>query len=132
MKLVFTNGCFDILHVGHLRLLQQARALGDLLVVGVNSDWSVSQLKGESRPVNRLWDRMEMLRGIRGIDVVIPFHDLTPENLVRAIRPDILVKGPGYSFENAPEARAAAEWGAELVVVQGPPISTTKILERLG
>lgn len=130
MTLVFTSGCFDIVHPGHMLLLEKARSLGSLLVVGVNTDWSVSSLKGEFRPVNTLHNRMAVLRAIRWVDAVIPFHEMTPENLVRAIRPDIIVKGPGYSFENCPEARAAAEWGGQLVIVAGPDISTTKILER--
>ena len=132
MKIVFTNGCFDIVHTGHVQFLQRARALGDLLIVGVNTDWSVSQLKGDSRPVNKLADRMAVLRAIRWVDAVIPFAELTPEKLVRGIQPAVLVKGPGYSRENMPEAAGIDAWGGEVVILDGPDVSTTKILERMG
>lgn len=131
MITVFTNGCFDVLHAGHVQYLERARELGDCLIIGVNSDWSVSQLKGADRPINRLADRMAVLRALRCVSAVIPFADLTPEQLVRGIQPQILVKGPGYSLENCPEARAALEWGGKLFVLDGPDISTTEILRRM-
>lgn len=131
MKLVFTSGCWDIIHAGHVQFLERARSLGDCLIVGINTDYSVSCLKGETRPVNRLADRMAVLRAVRWVDVVLPFSELTPVRLVASIRPDVLVKGPGYSVANMPEARVAEAWGAEVVILDGPPISTTTILERL-
>lgn len=114
-----------------MQLLERAKAWGDLLIVGVNTDSSVAALKGEDRPINRLWDRMAVLRAIRFVDCVLPFDELTPENLVRGIRPDFIVKGPGYRMENTPEARIAEAWGCKLIVLDGPDVSSTKILERL-
>jgi rfaE bifunctional protein nucleotidyltransferase chain/domain len=95
-RLVFTNGCFDILHRGHVEYLYAARALGDLLVVGVNSDDSVRRLKGEARPVVALEDRLFVLAGLACVDVVTPFEEDTPRDLIAALLPDILVKGGDY------------------------------------
>src|SRR3989338_2729684 len=92
-KIVFTNGCFDILHVGHVRYLARARALGDCLVIGLNRDASVRSLKGPARPVTQEKDRAEVLSALSSVDYVVLFSDRTPERLIRAIRPDILVKG---------------------------------------
>ncbi len=131
MRIVFTNGCFDVLHRGHVELLRQARELGDLLIVGVNSDESVQKLKGPERPVNCLADRIAVLEAIRWVGGVVPFNDLNPSRLVEKIRPHILVKGPGYSRENMPEAKVAEAWGAEIVILSGPEISTTKIIEKM-
>lgn len=132
MKLVFTNGCFDILHRGHCELLQQARDLGDFLIVGINSDESVAALKGPTRPVNCLADRVVVLKSLRWVDQVIPFDELDPVKLVKYLKPHVLVKGPGYSRENMPEAQAAEAWGGEVVILGGPDISTTKIIEKIG
>lgn len=131
MRLVFTCGCFDLFHAGHALLLEKARGLGDMLVVGVNSDSSIAALKGEDRPIQRLCDRMAVLRSIRWVDAVIPFHDLTAENLVRSIRPDVIVKGNGANWENTPEARVAAEWAGQFVIVRGTDVSTTVLIERM-
>jgi len=95
-RIVFTNGVFDLLHVGHLDLLEKARALGDLLVVGVNSDASVRRLKGNGRPIVPLRERMEMLAGLKPVDYVIPFGEDTPARVIAAIRPAVLVKGADY------------------------------------
>ncbi len=95
-RVVFTNGCFDLLHVGHLALLEKARSLGDALVVGVNSDRSVRRLKGEGRPIVSLAERMEILAGLRAVDYVVPFGETTPARLIAALRPDVLVKGGDY------------------------------------
>lgn len=132
MTIVFTNGCFDLVHAGHVDFLRRARALGDQLIVGVNSDSSVRRLKGDSRPINCLRDRMAVLQAIRWVDAVLLFNEDTPVNLVKQLRPDILVKGPGYCVEIMPEAHAAAAWGASVVILDGPDISTTKIIEKLS
>ena len=95
-KIVFTNGCFDILHVGHVKYLEQAKKLGDILVIGINSDNSVRRLKGETRPVNKLFDRSCILASLSSVDYVIPFDEDTPINLIEKIIPDILVKGGDY------------------------------------
>ena len=99
-KIVFTNGCFDLLHVGHIRYLAQAKKLGDFLIIGLNSDSSVKELKGEDRPINSFEDRATLLSAIESVDVVIMFEEQTPENLIKDIVPDILVKGGDYNIED--------------------------------
>ena len=99
-KIVFTNGCFDLLHVGHIRYLAQAKKLGDFLIIGLNSDSSVKELKGEDRPINSFEDRATLLSAIESVDSVIMFEEQTPENLIKDIVPDILVKGGDYNIEN--------------------------------
>jgi D-beta-D-heptose 7-phosphate kinase/D-beta-D-heptose 1-phosphate adenosyltransferase len=98
-KIVFTNGCFDILHVGHIRYLSEARSLGDILVVGVNSDKSVRNLKGPSRPINSLSDRALLLSELVCVDYVVSFKEQTPLKLIKMIMPDILVKGGDYTLD---------------------------------
>ena len=98
-KIVFTNGCFDLLHVGHVRYLAQAKKLGDFLIIGLNSDSSVKELKGEDRPINSFEDRATLLSAIESVDSVIMFEEQTPENLIKDIVPDILVKGGAYNIE---------------------------------
>jgi D-beta-D-heptose 7-phosphate kinase/D-beta-D-heptose 1-phosphate adenosyltransferase len=95
-KVIFTNGCFDILHRGHASYLQKAKALGDILIVGLNSDESVRRLKGESRPVNSLEDRAYLLAALESVDYVVPFEEDTPYELIKSVQPDILVKGADY------------------------------------
>ena len=99
-KIVFTNGCFDLLHVGHIRYLAQAKKLGDFLIIGLNSDSSVKELKGEDRPINSFEDRAILLSAIESVDSVIMFEEQTPENLIKDIVPDILVKGGDYNIED--------------------------------
>ena len=99
-KIVFTNGCFDLLHVGHIRYLAQAKKLGDFLIIGVNSDTSVKKLKGENRPINLFEDRAALLSALNSVDLVIIFEEQTPENLIKDIVPDILVKGGDYNIED--------------------------------
>ena len=99
-KIVFTNGCFDLLHVGHIRYLAQAKKLGDFLIIGLNSDSSVKELKGENRPINSFEDRATLLSAIESVDSVIMFEEQTPENLIKDIVPDILVKGGDYNIED--------------------------------
>ena len=99
-KIVFTNGCFDLLHVGHIRYLAQAKKLGDFLIIGLNSDSSVKELKGEDRPINSFEDRATLLLAIESVDSVIMFEEQTPENLIKDIVPDILVKGGDYNIED--------------------------------
>ena len=99
-KIVFTNGCFDLLHVGHTRYLAQAKKLGDFLIIGLNSDSSVKELKGKDRPINSFDDRATLLSAIESVDLVIMFEEQTPENLIKDIVPDILVKGGDYNIED--------------------------------
>ena len=129
---VFTNGCFDILHAGHVRYLTAARELGDILVVGLNSDDSVRKLKGEGRPVNPAADRAEVLAGLRAVDHVVVFEEDTAEELVRRLQPDIYVKGGDYSLERLPESAIVAAYGGRTVLV--PMVegrSTTNVIQRL-
>ena len=99
-KIVFTNGCFDLLHVGHIRYLSNAKKLGDFLIVGLNSDESVKILKGQNRPINQFEDRAMLLSALRSVDLVIIFEEQTPENLIKKIVPDVLVKGGDYNIED--------------------------------
>ncbi|PLS69239.1 MAG: D-glycero-beta-D-manno-heptose 1-phosphate adenylyltransferase [Cyanobacteria bacterium M5B4] len=131
--LVLTNGCFDILHAGHVRYLTQARAQGRSLVVGLNSDRSVKQLKGESRPIVTENERAEVLRALKAVDAVVIFDQLTADGLIATLRPEIYVKGGDYTPETLPEAKTVAAIGGKILLI---PIevqtSTTKILQRLG
>ena len=103
-RIVFTNKCFDILHAGHVSYLNRARALGDILIIGVNSDASVSRLKGSTRPINSLTDRIQVLAALSCVHCVISFEEDTPINLIRLICPDIYVKGGDYTKQRLPEA----------------------------
>lgn len=132
-KMVFTNGCFDLLHVGHLRLLQQAAALGDYLIVGVNSDASVQRLKGPSRPINPLAERLEVLAGLECVDAVIAFDDDTPLALIESLAPDVLVKGGDYRPEEVVGREEVEAAGGKLVLI--PLVagrSTTGIVRRMA
>jgi len=133
-RIVLTNGCFDILHAGHVAYLEQARALGDLLVVGLNSDESVRALKGQGRPVNVLADRARVLGGLACVDLVVPFGESTAEALIRALRPEIYAKGGDYTLEtvNQDERQAVCDLGGRYVIVEPVPgHSTTGIIERI-
>ena len=107
MITVFTNGCFDLLHVGHVHLLQFARDQGDRLIVGVNSDASVRRLKGPGRPIVPCVERVSMLCALRGVDRVVVFDEDTPERLIAALRPDVLVKGPDWAGRDTPTCSRA-------------------------
>ena len=115
-KIVFTNGCFDILHVGHIRLLNDAKKLGDILVVGINSDSSVKKLKGENRPVNIESDRKTLLESLKSVDYVFTFDEDNPLNLIKKIRPNILVKGGDYN-ENIIGSDFVIENGGEVKIL---------------
>ncbi len=131
LKLVFTNGVFDILHAGHVRCLHQARAFGDLLFVGVNTDESVHRLeKGPGRPFNPLLDRAEVLEALRDVDAVIPFQADTPIDLILALRPEVYVKGGDYVIEQLPEAAAVTSYGGRVEIVALLPGRSTTVLAR--
>lgn len=119
-RIVLANGCFDLLHVGHLRYLQGAREVGDLLVVGINSDEQVRQLKGAGRPFVPENERAEMVSGLRCVDLVTIFEEPTVEELIRAIRPDFHAKGTDYTAETVPEKDVVAECGGRVVIVGDP------------
>ncbi|MEA3207545.1 MAG: D-glycero-beta-D-manno-heptose 1-phosphate adenylyltransferase [Chthoniobacter sp.] len=133
-RLVFTNGCFDLLHVGHVRYLQQARALGDALLVAVNGDASVRALKGPTRPLNSEDDRAEVLAALAGVDFVVVFHTERVTELIRTIRPQVYAKGGDYTIDSLnPEERVALQdTGAEIRILPlVPGKSTTAILEQM-
>jgi rfaE bifunctional protein nucleotidyltransferase chain/domain len=131
--IVSTNGCFDIIHAGHVACIEIAKGYGDFLVVGVNTDESVRRLKGPGRPVNPLDERMLVLAGLRAVDVVCSFPDDTSVPFVRAIGPDVHVKGGDYAVEDMPEAKAVAEVGGriELAPLIGGR-STTNLLDKIN
>ncbi len=131
-KIVFTNGCFDIIHRGHIELLKFARSLGDVLVVGLNDDGSVRRLKGKNRPINTLEDRALVLLSIRWVDFVVPFSEDTPERIIREISPDILVKGGDYRLEDIAGADFVLSRGGKVEIfnyIHG--YSTSSILQKI-
>lgn len=128
---VFTNGCFDILHRGHVEYLAHAKSLGDRLVVGVNSDRSVRALKGPGRPINTLEDRAVVLAALTSVDAVVEFDQDTPRELIAALRPDVLVKGGDYSADQIVGAQEVTESGGRVVIAPlVPGRSTTGLLQR--
>lgn len=131
-KIVFTNGCFDILHIGHIRYLEEAALRGDLLIVGINSDAGVARLKGEGRPVNSAIERAELVAALHCVDYATIFEEETPNELLSYLKPDIHVKGGDYKKEDLPEAAVVNKYGGEVVVVSFiPDRSTSSILNRV-
>ncbi len=131
-RVVFTNGCFDLLHPGHIRSLEQARELGDALIVGLNSDASVRQLKGEGRPVIAERERAEILAALESVDAVVIFDDLTPREVIARLLPDVLVKGgdwPGDQIVGREEVEAAG--GRVVTVPVMPGHSTSAMLKKI-
>lgn len=131
-RIVLTNGCFDILHPGHVKYLTQARLLGDVLMVGVNSDESVRQLKGNDRPVNALGDRLTVLSALSCIDYLIPFEELTPHRLIQVICPDVYTKGGDYTRETLPETELVEALGGVVEIL--PYVencSTTRLIDQI-
>jgi D-beta-D-heptose 7-phosphate kinase/D-beta-D-heptose 1-phosphate adenosyltransferase len=132
-RVVMTNGCFDILHAGHVAYLEEAKSLGDRLIVAVNDDNSVRRLKGESRPINALEDRLLVLAGLAAVDWVVPFSDDTPAELIAAVLPDVLVKGGDYRPDEIAGGREVLENGGEVRVLSfRDGHSTSRIIEKLG
>lgn len=130
---VFTNGCFDILHVGHVRYLSAAKNFGDVLIVGLNSDASVKILKGNDRPVNNENDRAEVLLALKSVDHVVLFGERTAENLISKIKPDIYVKGGDYTLETLPESKIVQSYGGKVEFI--PMVagrSTTNIIKKIS
>jgi D-beta-D-heptose 7-phosphate kinase/D-beta-D-heptose 1-phosphate adenosyltransferase len=131
-KIVFTNGCFDILHSGHIDLLRKARALGDVLVVAINTDASVARLKGSNRPVLPEAERAELLAGMEMVDFVCVFDEDTPLAAILEVRPDVLVKGADWGLDGIVGRADVERWGGQVIampLVEGP--STTGIIERV-
>lgn len=131
-KTVFSNGCFDLIHSGHVLYLEEAARLGDILIIGLNSDASVRRLKGESRPVNSQTDRTLVLAALESVDYVVIFEEDTPYNLIRAILPDILVKGGDWKPEQIVGSDIVLNNGGKVLSLSfREGISTTGILEKL-
>ena len=131
-KIVFTNGCFDIIHCAHVKLLEYAKSLGDFLVVGLNSDESVSRIKGRKRPIFPFKDRAKVLTSLRVVDLVVPFNEDTPYSLILKLKPDIIVKGGDYREEDVVGADMVKSWGGEVKIfdyIKG--YSTSQIIKNL-
>ena len=130
--MVFTNGCFDLLHRGHLAALEEAKSLGDILIVGMNSDASVRRLKGNGRPMMVAADRTQLLAGFSCVDHVVVFEEETPLELIKQVRPDVLAKGGDYRPEDIVGKREVESWGGKVAIltfVAGK--STTQLLQKI-
>lgn len=131
-KIVFTNGCFDLLHPGHIEYLQKAKALGDVLFIGLNSDPSVKNIKGEKRPINNIHDRVTMLSALESVDFVVVFDEDTPLKLIQQVLPDFLIKGGDYSVKTIVGAEFVLDYGG---VVDTIPFkdgySSTKLINKI-
>lgn len=131
-KIVFTNGCFDILHTGHAKYLKESKKFGDILIVGLNSDSSVKKLKGENRPINNESDRAMLLDELKSVDYVVIFSEDTPTELLNIIKPDIYTKGADYTLQTLPEAKTVIENGGRvefISLVEGK--STTNVVKNI-
>jgi rfaE bifunctional protein nucleotidyltransferase chain/domain len=130
--IAFANGCFDVLHVGHIRYLQGAAKEADVLVVGVNGDESVSELKGTGRPVMNQAERAEIIAAIRGVSYVTIFSERSPGRLISDLKPDVHCKGTDYTADSVPEAEIVRSYGGRIAIVGDPKDhSTTELLEKL-
>ncbi len=123
-KIVFTNGCFDILHAGHIKYLQEAKELGDILIIGLNSDDSIKRLKGKERPINSQTDRAVVLGGLSSVDYVVIFQEDTPLNLIKHIKPDILVKGGDWKVEEIV--------GSDIVLSYNGQVKSLSFIEQIS
>jgi len=131
-RIVFTNGCFDLLHPGHIDYLEKTRALGDVLIVGLNDDDSIRRLKGDSRPINPLPDRAIMMAALKYVDMVVPFSEDAPLNLINLLMPDVLVKGGDYNLDEIIGAKEVRAHGGDVVAlpfVAGH--SSSALIERI-
>ena len=131
-KVVFTNGCFDILHAGHVTYLEAAKAQGDVLVLGLNTDASVRRLKGQERPINSELDRAKVVGALKSVDYVVLFGEQTAEVVIAEVKPDIYVKGGDYTLDTLPEAKIVQSYGGKVAfidMVEGR--STTNIINKI-
>ena len=136
-RIVFTNGCFDILHIGHVKYLEEARSLGDILILGLNTDWSVCANKGPLRPLVAEQDRAEVLAALSCIDYIVMFDEFTPERLIEEIVPNILVKGGDYKIDDIKGRECVEDHGGRVVSIPFIPDKSTSnliklIVERYG
>ncbi|MCD6221226.1 D-glycero-beta-D-manno-heptose 1-phosphate adenylyltransferase [bacterium] len=131
-KIVFTNGCFDILHSGHIKLLKKAKELGDVLILGINKDKSIKKIKGKDRPIMDEKQRIEIISAIEFVDYVVPFGDITPEKLIKRIKPDIIVKGGDYKKNEVIGKDIVEKYGGKVYIFPlVKNISTTKIIKKI-
>ena len=131
-KIVLTNGCFDILHIGHAEYLKESKSLGDILFVGINSDSSVKKLKGDSRPLNNEIDRAKLLGYLKFVDYTVVFDEKTADNIIELIQPNIYVKGGDYTKESLPEYETLKKYNIDVAFVNFVNgYSTTKIIEKI-
>ena len=131
-KLVFTNGCFDILHAGHVRYLAKAKSFGDVLVLGLNTDASVRENKGKARPINSELDRAEVVGALKSVDYVVLFGEKTAEEIIKKVRPDVYVKGGDYTLDTLPEAKIVQSYGGRVEFVDlVAGRSTTNVIEKI-
>ena len=131
-KIVFTNGCFDLIHLGHIELLARSSDLGDILIIGVNSDSSIQKLKGENRPIIEEDSRVKQLAALEFVDAIVLFHEDTPQKLIEKIKPDVITKGGDYKAENVVGNEVVNQKNGEVVIIpltQG--YSTTSILKKI-
>ena len=131
-KVVFTNGCFDILHAGHVAYLEAAKAQGDVLVLGLNTDESVRRLKGPERPINSELDRAKVVGALKSVDYVVLFGEQTAETVIAEVKPDVYVKGGDYTLDTLPEAKIVQSYGGKVAfidMVEGR--STTNIINKI-
>ncbi len=131
-KVAFTNGCFDILHIGHIASLSKAAEKADILIVGINSDDSTRRLKGAERPINGQNERAAMLANLLIVDGVLVFEEDTPLELIKAVKPDFLIKGGDYTIDQIVGAKEVQSWGGEVVINEIiPGVSTTNLIDKI-
>ncbi len=131
-SIIFTNGCFDILHSGHIDYLKKTKELGNILIIGINSDESIKKIKQQNRPINKLLDRIIVLNSIKYVDYVVPFNEETPENLIKIIKPDVLTKGGDWNKKDVVGSAFVKSYGGRTVII--PYIkgkSTTNTIKRI-
>lgn len=131
-KIVFTNGCFDILHIGHAKYLAEAKELGDILIVAINDDNSVKALKGESRPINKVYDRMLLLAYLESTDYILSFSETTAINTIEILKPHIYVKGGDVVLERVPEKPTVEKYGGKIVLMkESVGYSSTNVINKI-
>jgi rfaE bifunctional protein nucleotidyltransferase chain/domain len=129
-RIVLANGCFDLIHVGHIRYLKEAKAQGDVLVVALNSDYSVHKLKGEGRPILNEEERVEIISSFYFVDYITVFEEANVENILLALKPHVHAKGSDYTKETVPERETVLSYGGEIVITGGPKVKNTSEISR--
>lgn len=131
-KIILANGCFDLIHVGHIRYLKEAKKKGDILVLAINSDASIGQLKGKGRPILKEKERVDIFTSVSFVDYITIFEETTVENILHALKPDIHAKGSDYTEETVPEKATVRSYGGRIVITGGPKVrSTSQIINQI-